>query len=226
VAPPPARAPAALDDNKPIKDFLVDFWQERAGLPQKSVTVIHQTADGYLWIGTKGGLARFDGVQFEAYYDTRRTEEEIRLRAEKLATSNEELRDLQSFLAMVTAVTGRPDSAGRGGRRDAGPHRALGKPDAGGVPGDPRRRRDTALAVGSAASEILVAATQIANASREQVHATGSVAATMQAIANVTHESSAGPTEATKAVKDLVALSERLTAAISRFHIQAGQGDQ
>jgi methyl-accepting chemotaxis protein len=50
--------------------------------------------------------------------------------------------------------------------------------------------------------------------------------ATMQAIANVTHESSAGATEATKAVKDLVALSERLTAAISRLQIQAGQGDQ
>ncbi len=65
------RPAAALDGNRPIKDFLVDFWQEGAGLPQKSVTVIHQTSDGYLWIGTKGGLARFDGVRFEVYDDTR-----------------------------------------------------------------------------------------------------------------------------------------------------------
>ena len=25
---------------------------------------IAQTRDGYLWIGTQGGLARFDGVRF------------------------------------------------------------------------------------------------------------------------------------------------------------------
>ncbi|GJM17974.1 MAG: hypothetical protein DHS20C14_01870 [Phycisphaeraceae bacterium] len=28
---------------------------------------LEQTSDGYLWLGTKGGLARFDGVRFEVY---------------------------------------------------------------------------------------------------------------------------------------------------------------
>ena len=34
------------------------------GLPQSSVTAIAQTPDGFLWVGTSGGLVRFDGVRF------------------------------------------------------------------------------------------------------------------------------------------------------------------
>jgi len=33
-------------------------------LPNSSVTAIAQTPEGYLWIGTHNGLARFDGVRF------------------------------------------------------------------------------------------------------------------------------------------------------------------
>lgn len=35
-----------------------------SGLPQNSVQAITQTPDGYIWIGTAEGLARFDGVRF------------------------------------------------------------------------------------------------------------------------------------------------------------------
>src|SRR5262249_3344815 len=35
------------------------------GLPQSSVNALAQTADGYLWVGTYDGLARFDGARFE-----------------------------------------------------------------------------------------------------------------------------------------------------------------
>jgi ligand-binding sensor domain-containing protein/signal transduction histidine kinase len=38
-----------------------------AGLPHNSPTPIVQTRDGYLWIGTTAGLARFDGVRFVTY---------------------------------------------------------------------------------------------------------------------------------------------------------------
>jgi PAS domain S-box-containing protein len=60
----------ALAADKPLTSCLVDAWEETAGLPQRSVTAILQTTDGFLWIGTKGGLARFDGVSFDVFDDT------------------------------------------------------------------------------------------------------------------------------------------------------------
>ncbi|HEX5221016.1 MAG TPA: two-component regulator propeller domain-containing protein [Verrucomicrobiae bacterium] len=39
-------------------------WQTDEGLPQNSVWSLAQTPDGYLWVGTHEGLARFDGVRF------------------------------------------------------------------------------------------------------------------------------------------------------------------
>ena len=41
-------------------------WGHENGLPDDSVTALLQTQDGYLWIGTARGLARFDGVDFDA----------------------------------------------------------------------------------------------------------------------------------------------------------------
>ena len=46
--------------------YGVHAWQADDGLPQNSVFAIAQTRDGYLWVGTKEGLARFDGVRFAA----------------------------------------------------------------------------------------------------------------------------------------------------------------
>src|SRR5580698_7683338 len=40
-------------------------WQVDDGLPAANVTGIAQTRDGYLWLATQSGLARFDGAQFE-----------------------------------------------------------------------------------------------------------------------------------------------------------------
>jgi diguanylate cyclase (GGDEF)-like protein len=37
------------------------------GLPQNTVNVVRQTRDGYIWLGTKAGLARFDGVRFTVF---------------------------------------------------------------------------------------------------------------------------------------------------------------
>ncbi|MCX6896951.1 MAG: hypothetical protein NTZ16_15995, partial [Verrucomicrobia bacterium] len=45
-------------------DYLIDVWSGENGLPNSSVTAIAQTPDGYLWVGTYNGLARFDGVRF------------------------------------------------------------------------------------------------------------------------------------------------------------------
>ncbi|MGB0914832.1 MAG: ligand-binding sensor domain-containing protein [Crocinitomicaceae bacterium] len=37
------------------------------GLPQSQVTTMTQDAQGYLWVGTLGGLAKFDGTKFTSY---------------------------------------------------------------------------------------------------------------------------------------------------------------
>ena len=37
------------------------------GLPQSQVTAITQDSDGYLWVGTLGGLAKFNGKDFISY---------------------------------------------------------------------------------------------------------------------------------------------------------------
>ncbi len=44
--------------------YRADVWTADSGLPQNIVRGIAQTPDGYLWIATLDGLARFDGIQF------------------------------------------------------------------------------------------------------------------------------------------------------------------
>jgi ligand-binding sensor domain-containing protein/signal transduction histidine kinase len=43
------------------------LWQIDEGLPDNLVQAITQTRDGYLWVGTSEGLARFDGTEFMAF---------------------------------------------------------------------------------------------------------------------------------------------------------------
>jgi signal transduction histidine kinase len=54
-----AHSTAASQTQYGLKSWTVDD-----GLPQNSVYAIHQTRDGYLWMATLDGLARFDGVRF------------------------------------------------------------------------------------------------------------------------------------------------------------------
>ncbi len=42
-------------------------WSTENGLPQNSVHQVLQTRDGFLWIATEGGVARFDGVSFKSF---------------------------------------------------------------------------------------------------------------------------------------------------------------
>ena len=52
-------------------DFVVRGWQSEDGLPESTVSAICQARDGYLWLGTYGGLVRFDGIQFALFnHDT------------------------------------------------------------------------------------------------------------------------------------------------------------
>lgn len=62
-----AQAHASLDSTRAMTQYIRDIWGVDAGLPHNSVDAIVQTPDGYLWLGTEEGLARFDGVRFKVF---------------------------------------------------------------------------------------------------------------------------------------------------------------
>jgi len=67
-----AEASVAPDREEPLRlrppaPLMRRSWTIDDGLPQNGVFAIAQTPDGYLWIGTQEGLARFDGVQFRLF---------------------------------------------------------------------------------------------------------------------------------------------------------------
>jgi ligand-binding sensor domain-containing protein len=49
------------------RQYLTTRWTSEEGLPQNTITAIVQTRDGYIWLGTFGGLARFDGARFTIF---------------------------------------------------------------------------------------------------------------------------------------------------------------
>jgi ligand-binding sensor domain-containing protein len=57
----------ALDPNKALTQYVNDNWQTDQGLPENTVYSITQTKDGFLWLGTEEGVARFDGVRFTTF---------------------------------------------------------------------------------------------------------------------------------------------------------------
>ncbi|HEU5022691.1 MAG TPA: two-component regulator propeller domain-containing protein, partial [Bryobacteraceae bacterium] len=48
-------------------EYSYRIWRAEDGLPRNRIQAIEQTPDGYLWIATSGGLARFDGVRFVVF---------------------------------------------------------------------------------------------------------------------------------------------------------------
>lgn len=64
-----ALAGSAIASINTTVPYSVRIWQTDDGLPQNPVYAIAQTQDGYLWIGTHGGLARFDGLRFTVVAD-------------------------------------------------------------------------------------------------------------------------------------------------------------
>ena len=57
----------ALDSGRDLSQYGHDVWLTENGLPQNTVHAIAQTRDGYIWIGTEEGLARFDGIKFTVF---------------------------------------------------------------------------------------------------------------------------------------------------------------
>ena len=52
---------------KTINEYVHNSWRTEDGLPQNSVQAILHTRDGYLWLGTQEGLARFNGINFTVF---------------------------------------------------------------------------------------------------------------------------------------------------------------
>jgi signal transduction histidine kinase/ligand-binding sensor domain-containing protein len=54
----------ALEPARLIRQYAHELWLPRDGLPASPINSILQTREGYLWLATHNGLARFDGVRF------------------------------------------------------------------------------------------------------------------------------------------------------------------
>lgn len=46
-------------------DYLIRQWLAGEGVPENSALAVAQTPDGYMWVGSSGGLLRFNGSDFK-----------------------------------------------------------------------------------------------------------------------------------------------------------------
>jgi ligand-binding sensor domain-containing protein/signal transduction histidine kinase len=60
---------SALDSTEPTTGYAVTLWNVRDGLRSSDIRAIAEDRDGYLWLGTRDGLIRFDGFQFVSASD-------------------------------------------------------------------------------------------------------------------------------------------------------------
>lgn len=60
----PARAEVSASESLP---YVKTIYNEQNGLPTGEANAVLQTSDGYLWIGSYGGLIRYDGTTFRNY---------------------------------------------------------------------------------------------------------------------------------------------------------------
>jgi ligand-binding sensor domain-containing protein len=60
--------------------YRFDSWTTDNGLPQGSINSILQTRDGYIWLATFGGLARFDGLRFQVFNTSESTPKKFLVR--------------------------------------------------------------------------------------------------------------------------------------------------
>jgi len=71
-----AWAVRALEPTRQASAYSIQSWFTEHGLPSYKIRAVTQTRDGYLWIVTAQGIARFDGSQFTSF--TPETNPELR----------------------------------------------------------------------------------------------------------------------------------------------------
>jgi ligand-binding sensor domain-containing protein/signal transduction histidine kinase len=67
VAPSPEQSASISEREKGGPPFEFQTWHREQGLLHESVYALAQSRQGYLWIGTEDGVARFDGVHFVSF---------------------------------------------------------------------------------------------------------------------------------------------------------------
>ena len=63
----PIYSHASIKEPLPLDDYFTQTWNTRDGLPHNGVNALTQTSDGYLWVATWEGFARFNGKEFKLY---------------------------------------------------------------------------------------------------------------------------------------------------------------
>ena len=58
---------ASARNVRPMRDYVVDVWTTREGLPHNSLRKIVQTPDGLIWLATWEGLVRYNGQEFTTF---------------------------------------------------------------------------------------------------------------------------------------------------------------
>jgi ligand-binding sensor domain-containing protein len=58
---------AAQEGAPPLRDYAIDVWTSRNGLPHNSLRDIAQTPEGHLWFATWEGLVRYNGLDFTVF---------------------------------------------------------------------------------------------------------------------------------------------------------------
>ncbi len=54
----------ALDPSRSVTQYMIQSWNQLDGIPQNTIMSVIQTRNGYIWVGTQEGLARFNGKKF------------------------------------------------------------------------------------------------------------------------------------------------------------------
>jgi len=62
-----ASSALAVSAERPLEGYARRVWHTEDGLPEETMQAFAQTPDHFLWIGTAGGLVRFDGAQFVVF---------------------------------------------------------------------------------------------------------------------------------------------------------------
>lgn len=63
----PLTSHASIKSPLPLDDYFTQTWDTRDGLPHNGINALAQTNDGYLWIATWEGFARFNGREFKLF---------------------------------------------------------------------------------------------------------------------------------------------------------------